>query len=125
MTSLDIQSRAEALILPSDVMIRLVELAERAFVGMDAGAIKEHKKRASYSPCRCIYCIAIKAYVRAKIRVHRIDRQHDWDRRGPLGMPHERYLSESVTRLNLTVAVKDGAKALSYRLTESGRLEPI
>ncbi len=63
----DIEARVNSLIRPEQVFSRMLGLALET-VELSA----EHKRSASYSPCECPYCAAIKVYVRAKIRCKRL-----------------------------------------------------
>ncbi len=57
----EIESKVNASIRPEQVFNRMLGLALET-VELSA----EHKRQASYSPCECPYCAAIKVYVRAK-----------------------------------------------------------
>lgn len=68
----DIESKVNASIRPEEVYGRMLALAVET-IELSA----EHKRRASYSPCECPYCAAIKVYVRAKIRCKRLRDRDD------------------------------------------------
>lgn len=99
MNSDTINNQVDAAISTDMVIARLFDLVESLVPLSD-----EHKRAASYSACQCLYCAAIKRYVRAKIRVHRIERDPN---------PSDSYFRWAGHELEDAIQIKERAKIVA------------